>query len=102
MQVATTRRTTVSRSCGSVGSGHGLHTALCVLFPGNVVGNPNWEQLGHKDTESLVSPGGTGETPPSVWARLPGRLGRPGLTLPTVCSGPRDPQRRSLQHSPHM
>lgn len=46
----------VRGSCGSVGSGPRLHTALCVLFPENMVGSPNWEQLGHTDTESSVSP----------------------------------------------
>lgn len=50
------RRTAVSGSCGSAGSSPRLHTALCVLFPGNAVGSPNWEQLGHTDTEPSVSP----------------------------------------------
>lgn len=44
MQAATVRSTMVSGSCGSVGGSPGLQTALCVLFPGNVVGYPNWEQ----------------------------------------------------------
>lgn len=46
----------VSGSRGSVGGSPGLQTALCVLFPGNVVGYPNWEQLGHTDTEPSISP----------------------------------------------
>lgn len=46
----------VSRSCGLASGSPRLHTALCVLFPGNMVGYPNWEQLGHTDAEPSVSP----------------------------------------------
>ena len=47
MQAARERMTMVSELGGSVGRSPRLHTALCVLFPGNRVGNPSWTQLGH-------------------------------------------------------
>lgn len=82
MQVATVRRTMVRGSCGSVGSGPRLHTALCVLFPENMVGSPNWEQLGHTDTQSPQSALGH-QSSPSAWplssecggVTIPGRTG---------------------------
>lgn len=41
MHAAMTRKMTVKWPYCSVGSGSGMHTALWVLFPGNMVRNPN-------------------------------------------------------------
>lgn len=50
MQVAMASRMTVSGQwCGSAGGSPESHTASCVLFPGNMVRKPSWEQLGNVD-----------------------------------------------------
>lgn len=89
-QAVTERRTMASVSCVSAGGSPRLHTALCVLFPGNTGGCPNWEQLGHTEEPSVSprpperdfhvaavlrvgggSPGRTGEAPPSGTGQPP-------------------------------